>query len=86
MEKLKSPAFQFYSSDFMTGTTFMSNEEVGAYIRLLCMQHQKGHLKEKEMLQICLNQETLDSVMIHYKQDNEGLYYLLILWYRTKRS
>jgi len=75
MEKLKSPAFQFYSSDFITGTMFMSNEEVGAYIRCLCMQHQKGHLKEKEMLQICLNQEVLDSVMNHYKQDDEGLYY-----------
>lgn len=75
MEKLKSPAFQFYSSDFITGTMFMSNEEVGAYIRCLCMQHQKGHLKEKEMLQICLNQEVLDSVMNHYKQDDEGLFY-----------
>lgn len=75
MEKLKSPSFQFYSSDFMTGTTFMTNEEVGAYIRCLCMQHQKGHLKEKEMQQICLNQEVLESVMNHYKQDDEGLFY-----------
>ena len=75
MEKLKSPSFQFYSSDFMTGTTFMTNEEVGAYIRCLCMQHQKGHLKEKEMKQICLNQEVLESVMNHYKQDDEGLFY-----------
>ena len=75
MEKLKSPAFQFYSSDFITGTMFMSNEEVGAYIRCLCMQHQKGHLKEKEMMKICLNQEVLDSVMNHYKQDDEGLFY-----------
>ena len=37
MEKLKSPAFQFYSSDFITGTMFMSNEEVGAYIDTLYM-------------------------------------------------
>lgn len=86
MEKLKSPAFQFYSSDFMTGTTFMTNEEVGAYIRCLCMQHQKGHLKEKEMLQICLNQEVLDSVMNHYKQDDEGLFYNKRLDFEKEKS
>ena len=86
MEKLKSPAFQFYSSDFMTGTTFMTNEEVGAYIRCLCMQHQKGHLKEKEMQQICLNQEVLDSVMNHYKQDDEGLFYNERLDFEKEKS
>lgn len=86
MEKLKSPAFQFYSSDFMTGTTFMTNEEVGAYIRCLCMQHQKGHLKEKEMQQICLNQEVLESVMNHYKQDNEGLFYNERLDFEKEKS
>lgn len=86
MEKLKSPAFQFYSSDFMTGTTFMTNEEVGAYIRCLCMQHQKGHLKEKEMQQICLNQEVLESVMNHYKQDDEGLFYNERLDFEKEKS
>ena len=32
----KPPAFQFYVQDFLTGTTTMTNAEVGAYIRLLC--------------------------------------------------
>ena len=32
----KSPAFQFYAKDFLTGTTAMSNAATGAYIRLLC--------------------------------------------------
>lgn len=31
----------------------MSNEQVGMYIRLLCFQHQKGKLSEKDMLAIC---------------------------------
>lgn len=75
MEKLKSPAINFYTSDFMTGTIFMSNEEVGAYIRLLCMQHQKGHLNEKEMVKICNTYEILDSVMTHFKKDEDGLFY-----------
>jgi uncharacterized protein YdaU (DUF1376 family) len=49
----KDPAFLFYSSDFLTGTMFMSDEQVGKYIRLLCAQHQKGILSEKDMLIIC---------------------------------
>ena len=39
---MKDPAFLFYASDFLTGTMFMSNEQVGLYIRLLCAQHQHG--------------------------------------------
>lgn len=49
----KDPAFLFYTSDFLTGTMTMSNEQIGKYIRLLCMQHQKGELSEKDMLYIC---------------------------------
>jgi uncharacterized protein YdaU (DUF1376 family) len=37
-----SPAFQFYPADFLSGTVFMSPEEVGAYIRLICLQWQQG--------------------------------------------
>ena len=40
----KSPAFQFYATDFYAGTSDMSAEEVGAYIRLLCYQWDKGLL------------------------------------------
>ena len=49
----KDPAFLFYSSDFLTGTMFMSDVQLGKYIKLLCVQHQKGHLSEKDMLNIC---------------------------------
>ena len=38
----KPPAFQFYADDFLAGCVDMSNEEVGAYIRLLCHQWSKG--------------------------------------------
>lgn len=43
----KDPAFLFYTSDFITGTIFMTNEQVGIYIRLLCAQHQHGGLIDK---------------------------------------
>ena len=49
----KDPAVLFYTSDFLSGTFTMTNEQVGKYIRLLCLQHQKGRLTEKDMLSIC---------------------------------
>jgi hypothetical protein len=49
----KDPSFLFYSNDFLTGTYLMSDEQVGKYIRLLCLQHQKGFLCEKDMIKIC---------------------------------
>lgn len=49
----KDPAVLFYTSDFLSGTFTMSNEQVGKYIRLLCLQHQKGKLTERDMLSIC---------------------------------
>jgi len=43
----KDPAFLFYTSDFLTGTMFMTDAEVGKYVRLLCAQHQQGGLIKK---------------------------------------
>lgn len=43
----KDPAFLFYPSDFLTGTMFMNNEQIGIYIRLLCSQHQHGGVIDK---------------------------------------
>jgi hypothetical protein len=69
----KDPAFLFYSSDFLTGTMFMSNEQVGKYIRLLCAQHQIGHLSEKDMLNIC---GTYDKdIFCKFKKDADGLFF-----------
>ncbi|MCK9220260.1 MAG: YdaU family protein [Bacteroidales bacterium] len=50
---MKDPAFLFYPGDFITGTYTMTNEQVGKYIRLLCIQHAKGSLLEKDMINIC---------------------------------
>jgi uncharacterized protein YdaU (DUF1376 family)/uncharacterized protein YggL (DUF469 family) len=45
----KDPAFLFYPSDFLTGVTFLTDEEVGKYIRLLCLMHQHGRLDEESI-------------------------------------
>lgn len=42
MAPQKSPAFSFYAKDFSTGTSTMSLQEVGAYIRLLSYQWDAG--------------------------------------------
>jgi len=49
----KDPAVLFYTNDFLSRTFTMSDEQVGKYIRLLCIQHQQGFLTEQDMLNIC---------------------------------
>lgn len=44
----KPPAFQFYPTDFLTGTTFMTAEAVGGFIRLLCHQWETGGIPDDD--------------------------------------
>ncbi len=70
---MKDPAFLFYSSDFLTGTMLFTNEQVGKYIRLLCLQHQQGHLTIDDMNNIC---STYDKrIFDKFTKDDAGLYY-----------
>ena len=80
---MKDPAFLFYSNDFLSGTMLMSDEDVGKYIRLLCLQHQKGHLKEKEMLNICRTFN--EDIFSKFKKDEEGNYYNERLEYESNK-
>lgn len=47
---MKAPAFQFYANDFLGGTAFMTAEEVGAYIRLLCYSWDKGAIPNDDRI------------------------------------
>jgi hypothetical protein len=69
----KDPAFLFYSSDFLTGTMFMDNDQVGKFIRLMCAQHQKGRLTKKDMLKICVTHD--EDIFSKFAVDEAGLYY-----------
>lgn len=80
---MKDPAFLFYSSDFLSGTMLMSDEEIGQYIKLLCLQHQKGHLKEKDMLNICKTHN--EDIFSKFIKDEEGNYYNERLEYEANK-
>lgn len=69
---MKDPAILFYTSDFLTGTLTMDNEQVGKYIRLLCLQHQKTRLTEKDMLKICGKQD--NEIWSKFNQDKKGYF------------
>lgn len=81
---MKDPAFLFYSSDFLTGTMTMSNEQVGKYIRLLCLQHQKGVLSELDMNFIC---GTYDKqIFDKFEKTDEGYYNKRLKFEAEKRA
>ena len=68
----KDPAVLFYTSDFLTGTLTMSDEQIGKYIKLLCYQHQKGILTEKDMLNICKSYD--EDIWCKFVKSEEGYY------------
>lgn len=80
---MKDPAFLFYSSDFLSGTMLMTDEEIGQYIKLLCLQHQKGHLKEKDMLNICKTYN--EDIFSKFIKDTDGNYYNERLEYEANK-
>lgn len=47
---MKSPAFPLYCNDLLDGAAFMSNEEFGIYVRLLCKQWTHGALPDDQTL------------------------------------
>jgi hypothetical protein len=71
MGKVKDPAFLFYPQDFLVGTMIMSDEQVGKYIRLLCLQHAKGgKLTEKDILKITGSHD--DEIMEKFVKYEDG--------------
>lgn len=69
----KDPAFLFYPNDFLSGTQFMSDEQVGKYMRVLMAQHQHGHLTEKQVIFITKSYD--DDIFLKLKKDEVGLYF-----------
>ena len=60
MAKGKDPAFLFYPSDFLAGTAHFTDEEVGAYIKLLCHQFNMGRLPQEKIKRLCPKKKVWD--------------------------
>ena len=69
----KDPAVLFYTSDFISATEFLSFEQKGKYIHILCIQHQNGHLPKDYMLKIIGSED--DLIWSKFLVDDQGRYY-----------
>lgn len=69
----KDPAVLFYTSDFLSGVSFFTDEQVGQYIKLLCQQHQLGVIPKNHMINICKSYDS--PVISKFAQDEHGDYY-----------
>ena len=46
---MKAPSFQFYAQDFLTGVIYLTNEEIGIYIKMLAKQWTDGSIPKKRL-------------------------------------
>ena len=69
----KDPAFLFYPGDYVSGTMGMTFEEKGAYIDLLMLQFNRGHMNT-HMIQHTVG-HLWEQVKCKFIQDDEGLWY-----------
>jgi len=80
----KDPNFPLYTQDFLVGTMFMTDEEVGIYVRLLCVQHQHGGIIDKDIFK----EKTKDfpKVFSKFKKTPEGYYNQRLMDEMAKRQ
>lgn len=68
----KDPALLFYPKDFLSRVLLLKDEDVGKYIRIICLQFINGHLSEKTVNRVC---NKFSPVWKFLVKDSEGLYY-----------
>jgi len=71
-KKSKDPAFLFYPSDFLTGTILFTDEQIGKYIKLLCIQHQHGGRINKDFFEHYVGDDSL--LKSKFKKDSNGYF------------
>ena len=74
----KDPAVLFYYEAFSNGTQFMTDDEAGKYIRILCYQFDKGHLSKELVLRISKAsafEKVPKNIVDKLKIDENGLYF-----------
>jgi uncharacterized protein YdaU (DUF1376 family)/uncharacterized protein YegP (UPF0339 family) len=69
----KDPAFLFYPNDWIGGTMGMTFEEKGAYMELLMMQFNRGHMTTHMVGQVV--GQIWDKIKEKFTQDEQGMWY-----------
>jgi uncharacterized protein YdaU (DUF1376 family) len=69
----KDPAFLFYPNDYIGGTMGMTFDEKGAYIELLMLQFNRGHMTSHMIGQTV--GQLWDKIQDKFKKDDKGLWY-----------
>ena len=69
----KDPAFLFYPGDWLGGTLGMTLEEKGAYMEVLMLQFNRGHMEGHMCAQVV--GQLWDKIQHKFKQDEKGLWY-----------
>lgn len=69
----KDPAFLFYPNDYLGGTMGMTFEEKGAYMDLLMMQFNRGHMSGHMIGQTV--GQLWDKLQDKFQKDDKGLWF-----------
>jgi uncharacterized protein YdaU (DUF1376 family) len=69
----KDPAFLFYPNDWIGGTMGMTFEQKGAYMELLMMQFNRGHMSTHMITQVVGHM--WDHIKDKFVQDEDGKWY-----------
>ena len=84
MSKNKDPAVLFYTGDFLAETILWNYEDIGKYIRLLCLQHKQGGITETELVTVCQGSKVVSEKFI--KHDDDRFYNEDMLEWTNRRE
>lgn len=66
--------FKFYPADFLIGSAYLTNEEVGIYIKMLCYQWDKGILPtDRNLLNRMFKGVVTDAILDKFSKIDRGL-------------
>ena len=71
MPKNKDPAVLFYTADFLADTVLWSYEELGRYIKLLCIQHLQDGISDVDFNSVADGNPRISS---KFNLDDDGFY------------
>jgi hypothetical protein len=69
----QDPAYRLFTAEFLVRNMDMTDDQVGKFIKLLCFQHQNGHMTEETMLMFCKEKD--NKIFSRFLVDSKGLYY-----------